>query len=88
MEGSITAKNAVRLEDIKLALATVNSGALAGNLNQFFNTIYLTVGSSVFSVSSTGTVAASSTLDFNGIVTISGTVPVKIYANLRDNAPT
>jgi hypothetical protein len=81
MEGTITAKNAVRLEDINLGIAASTSG----NLSSYFNTLYLTVGSSVFSATATG--AAGGTVNFNGIVTISGTVPVKLYANLKSNSP-
>lgn len=85
MAGTITAKNAVRLEDVRLTINTVNSGSTAGNLNQFFNTLYLSIGGSVFSVTATG--AATNNLDFNGTVTINGSVPVKLYGNLKDNAP-
>lgn len=85
MAGTITAKNAIRLEDVRLTLATVNSGSTAVSLSQFFNTVYLSIGGSVFSATATG--MAGSGVDFNGTVTINGTAQVKLYGNLKDTAP-
>ena len=77
MQGMITAKNAVTLEDPALVLGTLSTG----NLSDYFTTLYLTVGSSVFSVTATGT--GGSTLTFNGTATVTGTAPVKLYGTLK-----
>lgn len=81
LDGTITAKNAIRLEDPRVTLAST----LSGNLSQYFTTLYLTIGGSTFSVTATG--AANANLDFLGTVTVSGTTPVKLYGTLKDTAP-
>jgi hypothetical protein len=45
MQGTITAKNAITLEDPQLTVSTLTTG----NLSDYFNTLYLQVGSSVLS---------------------------------------
>ncbi|EKE29137.1 MAG: hypothetical protein ACD_2C00221G0019, partial [uncultured bacterium (gcode 4)] len=78
MQGTITAKNAVTLENPRITISNLTG---TGNLSNYFNTIYLTIGNSVFSATAVGT--ASSTIDFNGSVTVSGTAQVKIYGTLK-----
>lgn len=82
MQGTITAKNAVKLEDVKLTY-TASSGAKSVYLDKFFNTVNLVIGGTSFSStapSSTGTIA------FDGTVNVSGTVNVKLYATLKSNS--
>lgn len=76
MQGTINAKNAVTLEDPELT-ATVSSGTLAN----YFSTLYLVVGGSVFSATATGT-----TTKFTGTTTVSGTGTVKLYGTLKSDA--
>lgn len=80
MKGQITAKNAVRLEDPTLTIASISNG----NLSNYFNTIYLAIGSSVFSATATGTGGAS--IKFSGTVTITGTQTVKLYGTLKSDS--
>ncbi|EKE29673.1 MAG: hypothetical protein ACD_2C00125G0001 [uncultured bacterium (gcode 4)] len=78
MQGTITAKNAVTLEDPSLTISNLTG---TGNLSNYFNTLYLTVGNSVFSATAAGTGGAS--IVFNGTTTISGTAQVKLYGTLK-----
>lgn len=78
MQGTITAKNAVTLEDPALVIGTLTN---SGNLSSYFSTLYLTVGSSVFSISAAG--VQGNTLTFNGTATVTGTAAVKLYGTLK-----
>lgn len=77
MAGTITAKNAITLEDPELTISSITTG----NLSNYFNTIYLQVGNSVLSATATG--ITSSKIQFNGSATISGTATVKLYGTLK-----
>ncbi len=79
MQGTITAKSAVTLEDVTLAYTTTagsNTGAAAQ-----MNTVYLQIGSSTFSWS-----PANGAASFLGSATVNGTATVKMYTKLRDGA--
>ncbi|MDD2916366.1 MAG: S-layer homology domain-containing protein [Candidatus Gracilibacteria bacterium] len=80
MKGQITAKNAVRLEDPTVSIASISGG----NLSAYFNTVYLVIGSSVFSATATGT--TNDTIKFSGTVTVSGTQTVKLYGTLKSDS--
>lgn len=80
MKGTLTAKNAVKLEDVELTYTTGGSVVAASSL---FNTVYLTIGSSVFSASAP---TSGNKINFNGTVNVTGTVNVKVYATLKSNA--
>jgi hypothetical protein len=77
MQGTITAKNAVTLEDPRLTISNLSNG----NLSDYFNTLYLQIGNSVLSATATGVTA--STIDFLGTVNVSGTATVKLYGTLK-----
>jgi hypothetical protein len=79
MQGTITAKSAVTLEDINLGYTinnVDNTGALAA-----MNTVYLQIGTSTYSWSPT-----TGTASFLGAATVTGTAPVKMWTKLRDGA--
>lgn len=76
MQGTITTKAAITLEDPTLTF-TSSTGASA-----LFDTLYLQIGSSTMTWSSnTGSTAA-----FSGLATVNGTTTVKLYAKLKDTA--
>jgi hypothetical protein len=76
MQGTITTKNPITLEDPRL---TFN-----GTGSDLFSTLYLQIGSTTMTWSAT----ATGTADFSGIATINGTANVKLYAKLKDSANT
>ena len=78
MKGMITAKSAVNLEDVSLVLTTQTGASVD------LNTVYLQIGSSTFTATPTN--ATGGTLSFLGTATVSGTVPVRAYAKLKDQA--
>lgn len=77
MQGTITAKNAVTLEDPRLTISSLSTG----NLSDYFNTLYLQIGSSVLSATAAG--VTGSGIDFLGTVNVSGTATVKLYGTLK-----
>lgn len=78
MKGTITAKSAVTLEDVTLTLTTQTGASVD------LNTVYLQIGSSTFTATPANATGAS--LSFLGTATVSGTVPVRAYAKLKDQA--
>ncbi len=81
LQGTITTKSPITLEDLKLGYTyenVANSGA-----NQLFDTVYVQIGSSVM----TWTANAAGQAEFLGLATVSGSAQVKIYAKLKDGAP-
>jgi len=82
MKGTITAKNAITLEDIN----TLNyTGTYPSNdLSKMFSTIYLTIGNSTFAYSP---VSGQTYATFLGSVTVNGTAQVKMFGTLKDTAP-
>ncbi len=78
MKGTISSKTAITLED-----PTVFTTAGTTGLNDLFTTVYLKIGSSVFSYSPTATDTGAM---FVGSATIDGTASVKMYATLKDTA--
>jgi hypothetical protein len=82
MAGTITAKNGVRLEDFAL---TYTTGGSVGFASDVFDTIYLQIGGSVLSATAP---SASTTVTFNGLVSVEGTVPVRIYSNIKSTSAT
>lgn len=76
MQGTITTKAAITLEDPTL---TFTSGTGASYL---FDTLYLQIGSSTMTWSSN----TGSTALFSGLATVNGTATVKLYAKLKDTA--
>ena len=83
MQGTISAKNAVTLEDVTLTGA--NSLTESG-MSALFSTIYLKVGGSTFSYSPAAGVSSQS-IKFFGSATVNGTASVKLYGKLKDTAP-
>lgn len=73
MQGTITAKSAVTLEDPSLTFTWPAA-------NTLFSTLYLQIGSSTM----TWSADATNTAVFSGLATVNGTVPVKLYAKLKD----
>jgi hypothetical protein len=80
MQGTITTKSPITLEDPKLAYT------LSGNTNvgaaTLFDTIYLQIGSSTMTWSANN----SGTASFLGLATVNSSAQVKVYAKLRDQA--
>jgi hypothetical protein len=80
MQGTITAKEAIFLEDITLT-ATTSTGA--GLIAKRF---YLSIGNSTFSWTPSNTGTSVSAL-FDGAVTINSSAAVKLWADIDTNAP-
>jgi hypothetical protein len=82
MKGSITSKEAVTLEDITMQIGSTTSASL----DTFFTTLYLKVGSSVFSYSPTSANTATTSIKFEGTANINGKVNVELYGTLKNTA--
>jgi hypothetical protein len=82
MKGSITSKEAVTLEDITMGIGATTTASL----DTFFTTLYLKVGSSVFSYSPTSANTASTNIKFEGTANINGKVNVELYGTLKNTA--
>ena len=82
MQGTISAKAAVSLEDIVLSGVNLTEGQMA----TLFNTIYLKVGGSTFSYSPTAG-STGTAIKFSGTATVNGTVAVQMYGTLKSTAP-
>lgn len=80
MKGTIKSNNAITLEDPTVYL----SSTPASGLNAMFTTIYLQIGSSIFSYSPT---AWTTWAHFVGSATVNGTANVKMYGRLKDTSP-
>ncbi|NDK19560.1 S-layer homology domain-containing protein [Candidatus Gracilibacteria bacterium] len=80
MQGTITAKSAVTLEDVTLNYTTSASGSTS------MNTVYLQIGSATFTATPTDSSTTTGSLTFLGSATVSGTAPVKMYVKLKDAA--
>lgn len=80
MQGTITAKSAITLEDINAIGYSVNGASNTWAI-PVLNTVYLQIGSSTFSWT-----PANGAASFLGTATINGTVPVKMYTKLRNDA--
>ena len=81
-KGSITAKQAILLEDV---LLNVTAGSLT--IHNAFKKVYLQIGASVFTwTPDASTPANNAVAEFDGSVTVNGTVPVRIYADVYTNA--
>ena len=78
MQGTISAKNAVSLENISLPFTT------STGLDKLFSTIYLKVGTSTFTYSP---ISTDSVASFLGSATVNGTVAVQMYGTLKSTAP-
>ncbi len=85
MQGKITAKNSVRLENIVLSYTSKDSSNTVVALSKFFNTVNLVIGGTSFS-SSAPTNSYTTSINFDGTVNISGTVDVKLYATLKSSS--
>lgn len=85
MQGTITAKNAVRLEDLSLTYSAKNSSSTTVALSDFFTTLNLVIGGTSYSASAP-TLSGTTSVDFDGTANISGTVNVKLYATLKSNS--
>ncbi|MDD5377085.1 MAG: S-layer homology domain-containing protein [Candidatus Gracilibacteria bacterium] len=79
MQGTITAKSAVNLEDVNIGYTTTGTGG-----SFMMNTVYLQIGSSTFTATPAATLTG--TLQFLGSATVNGTATVKMYTKLRDSA--
>ena len=79
MQGTITTKSSITLEDIPSLNFTSSTG-----MERLFSTIYLKIGNSTFSYSPT---AGDTYATFLGTVTINSSAAVKMYGKLRDTAP-
>ena len=79
MQGNITTKSAITLEDINNLQFTAGTG-----MEKLFSTIYLKIGNSTFSYSPT---SGDTYATFLGTVTINSSAAVKMYGKLRDTAP-
>ncbi|MDD2908049.1 MAG: S-layer homology domain-containing protein [Candidatus Gracilibacteria bacterium] len=76
MQGTITTKSPITLEDPSIHFtSTATGGAL-------FSTLYLQIGSSTM----TWSADATNTGSFSGLATVNGTATVKLYAKLKDTA--
>jgi hypothetical protein len=84
LQGTITAKSAIQLEDINVNYSI--TGAVAQAASTVMNTVYLQIGTSTFSWTPS-TNSANTVANFLGTATVNGTAPVKLYTKLRDNAP-
>jgi hypothetical protein len=80
MKGTIEAKQAILLEDVTLPVT-----AGAATINNAFKKVYLQIGASVFTWTP-NPVGANPTATFDGSVTVNGTVPVRMYADVYTNA--
>jgi hypothetical protein len=80
MKGSITAKQAILLEDVILGVT-----AGSANISNAFKKVYMQIGNSTFTWTPNAS-AANPTATFDGSVTVNGTVPVRIYADVFTNA--
>ncbi len=81
LQGTVTAKTPITLEDLTLDYKIDNISNTGANT--LFDTVYLQIGSSTMTWSANNSGAA----EFLGLATITGTTQIKIYAKLRDNAP-
>lgn len=78
MKGSITAKQAILLENPTLSVLA--GGAV---IDQVAKRYYLTIGTSTFSWTPT---AGATSAQFDGSVTVNGTVPVRLYADIYSSS--
>lgn len=79
-KGTISAKQAVNIEDLKVGFAS------SGNLNTYVTRFYFVVGNQTFSAEAPA--ANSGTLTFDGVVTVPAgqTLNARIYADIKDTA--
>ncbi|MDD2487567.1 MAG: S-layer homology domain-containing protein [Candidatus Gracilibacteria bacterium] len=82
MQGTLTAKSAITLEDISALGYSINGVALGAGIQNVMNTVYLQIGTSTFSWTPVSGQAAS----FLGSATVNGTVPVKMFTKLKNGA--
>lgn len=80
-KGTMTAKQAVNVEDLKVGFAS------SGALNTYVTRFYFVVGNQTFSAEAPAT--ATGTLTFDGVVSINAgqTLNARIYADIKDTAP-
>jgi hypothetical protein len=82
MKGTIEAKQAILLEDVLL-----NVTAGSATISNAFKKVYLQIGASVFTWTPDATTPANNAIaEFDGSVTVNGTVPVRMYADVYTNA--
>lgn len=81
MKGTIVSKEAVNLEDVRLALTTATN-----NLSTYFTTLYLKVGSSIFSYTPVAGDVQGGNIEFEWSTTINGVANVQLYGTLKTNA--
>ena len=82
MKGTIQAKQAILLEDVLL-----NVTAGSATIDNAFKKVYLQIGASVFTWTPDAVTAANNAIaEFDGSVTVNGTVAVRIYADVYTNA--
>lgn len=79
MQGTVTAKSAVTLEDIRIPYTTTGTGG-----SYSMNTVYLQIGSATFTA--TAGTGLTGNLDFLGTATVNGTAAVKVYTKLKDQS--
>lgn len=82
MKGTISAKQAMLLEDPQL---TVALGGLANQISNVAKKFYMQIGNTVFTWTPSA-VTGNSIAQFDGSVTINGTVPFRVYADIDSNA--
>lgn len=85
MKGTVQAKQAILLEDVTLDILAGTGTAASGGIAQAFKKVYLQIGGSVFTWTPNAS-TANLTASFDGSVTVNGTVPVRIYADVYSNA--
>jgi hypothetical protein len=85
LQGTITAKSAITLEDLALDYNINNSGLKSDSPAKLFNVVYLKIGSSTFTWTPVLTDGIAGTANFLGLAQISGTADIRIYANIKDN---
>lgn len=78
--GTIQSLTTATLENLTLTGDTSVSG-----LNDIVRTFYVKIGNTVLSASPTS--ADNEAISFDGAVTINGTVPFVVYADIKDTAP-
>lgn len=84
MKGTMKSNSAITVEDPTVAYL---NGMTDASAFLKFSTVYLQIGSSTFSYSPAAGGAATAA-SFLGTATVNGTVPVKMWATLKQTAPT
>ena len=78
--GTVNSVGTVTLSNLTLTGTTTLSG-----LSDIVRTFYVKIGNTVLSTSASS--SATAAVQFEGSVTINGTVPFVVYADIKDTAP-